>query len=344
MNPWAAARGCWVTTSIGWGRLGGLALGVAGLACGNVRLAWAAEPQAEDDVARADRLYRKGVEAYKARRYDDAWQAFQAAYETKPVVEVLRNWGAAEVRAGKVAGGARHLAQWLRATSSDGNANSEDRRIVKGLLEGAENQLAQLDITTALEGAELKVDGDAIGKTPLGFKVHVDPGKHVVEARSGELFASQTVTTSAGAVLKLNLELKSTTQLPSVSTDQTARTVPERDLPALRSQPSPLPNGLPAGTSGWDALMLVGTGLSLVGSALAVGAELHAQSQAVDSSARDRDRMLVEVGAVTLSAGALACLTSIVSITVFHAPSSFTSVAGISATRDRAAFAVQGSF
>ena len=316
-----------------------LVIWVAGIAVGNVRPASAEEPsheppKAPDATSQADRLYRKGVEAYKARRYDEALAAFKAAYDTKPAVAVLRNLGAAEVRAGKFVDGARHLSQWLRATTG---ASAEDTQASQDLLRNAENQLAQLNITNAPDGADISVDDELIGSSPLGFRVHVDAGKHVVRARKGELLAEQTVTTSAGSVLEVKLDPKSPARTPDIPTSPT-------NAVKVSLGPSPRHVAEQPGPGAWDAILIAGGGIGVVGSALAIGALLDERNQGSGSSSARRDQTLEEVGVGVMAVGTLGFVASIVAISIFNAPSSFSGVAQITVEPHRAGVSLGGNF
>ncbi|WP_437744133.1 PEGA domain-containing protein [Sorangium sp. So ce1504] len=69
-------------------------------------------------------------------------------------------------------------------------------------------QVGAVAVTVGVAGAEVLVDGKAVGRAPLEGEVFVEPGEHQVEARQvGYAPASQTVTVAKGATAAVTLAL-----------------------------------------------------------------------------------------------------------------------------------------
>jgi len=74
-------------------------------------------------------------------------------------------------------------------------------------LEQLEGRPAQLEVSSSVPGAEVLVDGEPVGKTPLGASLALAPGSRLVEVRRhGYVAARQTVTLGAGSTGRLQLE------------------------------------------------------------------------------------------------------------------------------------------
>ncbi|WP_437938768.1 PEGA domain-containing protein [Sorangium sp. So ce341] len=160
-----------------------------------------------DEVKRADAAYRKGLRLYTDGKYAEAEAELQSAWELNPTYDVAYNLGLTKYQLKKHKEAAQHLSFALRhwplmKAAAEKRPEAERRLAVSRALVGAVN------VVVSVAGAEVLVDGTAVGKTPLEGAVFVDPGEHRVEARLlGYETASQTVSVAKGGTAEVKLAL-----------------------------------------------------------------------------------------------------------------------------------------
>jgi hypothetical protein len=188
-------------------------------------LSSAAEPGPEQ-VKVARKRFQEGVAAADARNYEGARLAFQQAYALKPHPSVLRNLGQAELKTGRYLDAARHLSTFIRDTTFGTPAERESAK--KSLAE-AEAKIGRLILEVDVAGAEVAVDGEMSGRSPLGADpIYVEPGQRVVRVqKDGYDLYEQTQSFEPDRVIRLKVSLR-----PSGSAPVEAAAVP-RTSPAL---------------------------------------------------------------------------------------------------------------
>lgn len=182
----------------------------------------AAASEAERDpkvVAKARKLWYRGVEAFRKAEYEKARVAFAECYALIPKSDVLRNLSISEIHAGHYVSAARHLTQLLRAP---GDLPAEVRQEAESRLAQAEAQVGQLEISVDVSGADIEVDGDAVGQAPLTENWYVEAGRHeVVVAKAGYPEERREVFALAGVSIPVDVSLE-TLRREQVSAQQAA--------------------------------------------------------------------------------------------------------------------------
>ena len=142
------------------------------------------EPAAANagDNAEAARHYEEGVAAAKLTQWAKAHESFLKAWKITQHYQIAANLGRAELKLGKYRDAAEHLAYFLREASG---VTTEERQAAQTMLDEARAKVGAVTIIVDRAGAEVLVDGVAIGKSPLGREVFVEPGKRTVEAKLG---------------------------------------------------------------------------------------------------------------------------------------------------------------
>lgn len=138
--------------------------------------------QADDaftDMAR--KRFQEGVRLYDQGKYEEARAAFLQAYALKKHPAVLLNLAQSELRSDHPVEAARHFAEFLRDNPQAGAA---ERKAAEDGLTAARVKTGQLDIKVDVEGADVFVDGELVGRTPLPGIVDVQPGTRKVEVRA----------------------------------------------------------------------------------------------------------------------------------------------------------------
>jgi hypothetical protein len=276
--------------------------------------AWAqgAPPAGDAAKAVARQRYQEGVAAYEAGRYDDARNAFMLAYSITHVPAVLLNLGQAELRSHHEDEGGNHLQQFLREHTG---ATPEQRAAAEKGIAEAKRSTGQIILNVDSPGADISVDGQTIGKSPLLDPWFVKPGKHTIFANSQGKSAASTVEVKVGATVTATLALGAgaapPTPPPPVEPPPTPPppvTPPEQPVPTFPPQPPPpvappppgpgtMPPpqgpppdmGPPRYTFGeWykhKPVAWVGTGLAIVGLGMGIGGGIGAMNASSQSTA-----------------------------------------------------------
>lgn|GEM_PF-3055166 len=130
---------------------------------------------------RARQLYEAGVAAFDAGDFAAARAAVEESYRLYPSLRTLYSLGLCHHALGEFGPALRSLEQYLREAGP--NAPPEMRARAEELVAQMRAELGRLEIRVNVEGAEILVDGEVVGRSPLSAPVEVGPGWHVVEAR-----------------------------------------------------------------------------------------------------------------------------------------------------------------
>lgn len=161
---------------------------------------------AEDDatVEAARERFKEGVEFFDNKEYERARLAFVQAYALKPHPAVLLNLAQSELRSGHEAEAATHFAKYLREHAE---ATEEQRDAAREGLERAKESIGVVTLTVSQSGAEVTVDGNNVGSSPLNDPLYLSPGEHTVVAQKGGETARTTLSIQAGSTTSENLTL-----------------------------------------------------------------------------------------------------------------------------------------
>jgi hypothetical protein len=219
--------------------------------------AYAADPaesavEANALTAKAAALYDEGVSAYKKGQWAAARASFLAAWSLKKHWQIAANLADTEVELGKYRDAAEHAFYYL------GNGPADRHARAQALLDKAQARTGTLTVRVDRAGADVLVDGEVVGKSPLVAPVFVDPGHHTVAARLGAGVATSPADVLAGAPRDVALTLKEP-QAPPI--------VPAREGPSVP---------------------VIVTGASVTGVGIVVGAILAvlAHREALDANAK----------------------------------------------------------
>jgi hypothetical protein len=210
-----------------------------------------AEAQDKDAVIEmARRRFQEGVKYFDQKRYEEARAAFLQAYALKRHPAVLLNLAQSEARSGHPAEAARHFATYLRESP---NAAATERADAEKGLASARTKLGRIHVT-APSGAEVLLDGELMGQSPLPEQLDATPGTHVLEARMGGRNATASVAVQVGKSSNATLSLDSgqvSAPLPPPPVAPSSPTVPPTAPSEAQEKPAvePKENPSPAETS-----------------------------------------------------------------------------------------------
>ncbi len=178
-------------------------LALASLLAASVPLAVPTVAIAQDDatIQMARERFQEGVKFYDQRQYDKARAAFLQAYALKKHPAVLLNLAQSELRSGREADSAKHFAQYVRENKE---ATAAERQEAERGLATAKASVAEIKVNV-VDGAEVLVDGNVEGRSPLAAPIYLKPGAHSVEARKDGKTATSAVTAIAGQTGSVDL-------------------------------------------------------------------------------------------------------------------------------------------
>lgn len=158
----------------------------------SARPVWADEDPTTTAAARE--RFKEGVSYFDQKQYEKARAAFLQAYALKKHPAVLLNLAQSELRSGHERDAAKHFAVYLREANE---ASAPEREAAQSGLVAAKAVLAEINVTTSPD-AEILVNGQSEGTSPLPGPVYVDPGTHTIEAKKGSRIAKLTISAKAG--------------------------------------------------------------------------------------------------------------------------------------------------
>lgn len=160
----------------------------------------------EEELKRAEGLYRKGIELYSAQKFGEAEAAFSEAWAIRKTYDIAANLGHTEAKLGKFDRAALHLSFALKNWPFAGKP--EPKELAKKRFEEVRGKVGSLVIEVNPAGAEVYVGGEFLGVAPLADEVFGMPGEAAVEARmAGYAPMVKKVLLSAGGTEKVGMEL-----------------------------------------------------------------------------------------------------------------------------------------
>lgn len=186
--------------------------------------------------------FERGVTAFADKRFAEALDEFDAAYRAEPVFQVLYNIGQVNVALGRSVEAVAAYEEYVKLGGSA--IAAARRREVKDEIARQVAHIGAIGVATHPEGADIRLDGRLIGRTPLAAPIKVNPGKHIVEAT---LLAhgneAREVETRGGSVESVEMTL-----VALATTTTPAKTAPAPALVAPEAPASASPAAAPPAT------------------------------------------------------------------------------------------------
>jgi hypothetical protein len=164
--------------------------------------------RAADDamIQMARERFQEGVKYYDEKQYEKARAAFLQAYALKRHPAVLLNLAQSELRSGHEADAAKHFVTYLREHKE---ASALERQEAEKGLAAAKAKVGEITLNVDTDGAEIYVDGQPEGRSPLAGPIYLEPGQHSIEARREGKVGSANVTAKAGAAATVSVSIGS---------------------------------------------------------------------------------------------------------------------------------------
>ena len=162
--------------------------------------------RAADDamIQMARERFQEGVKYYDEKQYEKARAAFLQAYALKRHPAVLLNLAQSELRSGHEADAAKHFVTYLREHKE---ASALERQEAEKGLAAAKAKVGEITLNVDTDGAEIYVDGQPEGRSPLAGPIYLEPGQHSIEARREGKVGTANVTAKAGVAAAATVSL-----------------------------------------------------------------------------------------------------------------------------------------
>jgi hypothetical protein len=211
------------------------------------------EPSA--DMVQAGKHFERGVTLYGETDYPAALVEFKRAYALVPNAAVLYNIGEAYFQLQDYASALATFTRYLTEAPPGGGHRAE----VESDVEVLRGRVGHLTVTTVPSGADVFVDDQPAGRTPLDDRLVVTIGHRKVTASlAGGPASVRYVDVAADDNASVTFELSATA--PEASP------LPRAPEPALRSEPRPPKRAGAAWlTAGWVATGVLAAGAATAG-------------------------------------------------------------------------------
>ncbi len=138
----------------------------------------AAKPSAADDDRK---LFEEGTADLNAGRYAEAVEKLRAAWAKKKAYDIAGNLGTALVQLGKRAEAARLLS--YAVTSFPAGGSPKEKAWVEETFADVRKEVVLVHVHMSVEGADVRLNGESLGRSPITEDAFVDAGAVLVEAK-----------------------------------------------------------------------------------------------------------------------------------------------------------------
>jgi hypothetical protein len=206
-------------------------------------LAWAQG----DPKATAHEHYERGVAAFDDERFQDAADEFETAYRISPAFAVLYNMGRVYVALGHSVKAVRAFETYLAQGAA--TIDAARRQEVRAEIEKQRARIGTIEVRTVPAAAEIRVDGQLVGKTPLAQPVLVTAGSHTVEALlSGYAPLVRELDVAGTAQIEIDLRLDPVAQSETAGSPGKPPPAPQDPVPPPPAPPVPVSMPAPVST------------------------------------------------------------------------------------------------
>lgn len=228
---------------------------------------------AQEWASDANAQYRKAFDALARKDWLEARRLLLPLWQKSQTWDVASGLGQAEFLLKNYAAGATYTAFALANLPPKEKTATAER--LRAALAEMKEAVATLRIAVSEDGAEISVEQETVGTSPLTRDVYLNPGNHLLQARlpSGAL-SRQTLEVEAGKSYQVSLNVE-----PSVNDGQAAIA----PAPATDPANAHLPVHDDGAAPHWAPVLITG-GLAVAAAAIGTGFALDASSAKKDGS------------------------------------------------------------
>ena len=173
------------------------------------------------EVAESDALILQGLKLREQGQDAEALKLFVRAQELAPTPRALAQRALAEQALGDWVQAEAHLSEALAVP--DDLWIARHRAALDGALAVIREHLGQLQVNGGIAGAELRLDGQLVGRLPLAAPLRVVVGRPLLEvAHPGHYVVRREITIKAGSLSTESLELVPIPAQPAVASGESA--------------------------------------------------------------------------------------------------------------------------
>lgn len=209
-----------------------------------------------DATGEAGRHFRRGVELYGEANYAGALVEFERAYALAPSSATLYNVGETQYQLQNYAGALRTFRRFLGEFGPNEGHRAEVERDVEVL----RARVGRVSVTTFPRGADIALDDQAVGTTPLGEPLLVSVGRRkLVASMAGRAPVTEYIDVAAEDDVSVTLELRPTDLRAAAAPPWRPResaTSPQPRAPALQTVGLVAAGALAAGAVTFGVLAL----------------------------------------------------------------------------------------
>jgi PEGA domain-containing protein len=203
----------------------------------------AGEPDPQRKAAASAHL-KRGAELIDAENLKGALAEFEAAYALVPSPSILHNFGIVYQGLGQKAAALEAFQRFLDEAVKSPPATREHAEQAVQALRG---QVAELTIACDVAGAAIVVDGRKVGETPQQRPIHLDPGRHELFVRKGNLDVQAQLDVSPGQQLTIPARLAAPPAAPAAEVKESVAPSKERPWQRPAAWTTAVAGGVAAG-------------------------------------------------------------------------------------------------
>jgi tetratricopeptide (TPR) repeat protein len=218
---------------------------------------WSPSAAADESSAReAGKHFQRGVALYGEADYRAALVEFKRAYVLSPNASVLYNVGETEYQLQDYAGALVTFERYLGESSP----LEPHRGEVEGNVDVLKARVGHVSITTTPPGADVTIDDQAVGKTPLDKAVLVSVGhRRIIASMAGRLPVTRYVDVATDDNLSVSLQLPAQEGSSSSAPSTTSPSTGTNEIPTYSR------TGATLRTAGWISTGVLAAGAATFG-------------------------------------------------------------------------------
>src|SRR6188768_3844298 len=226
---------------------------------------------AQESVKDANAQYRKAFDALAQKKWPEARRLLLALWGQSHTWDVAAGLGQAEFLLENRAAGATYTAFAVANVPPRENTKTVER--LRAALNEMREAVGTVRVVVNKDGAEIVVEQQVVGSSPLTREIYLNPGRRLLEARlANGGHGQQTLEVQAGKSYRVALIVEPPPSEPGPS----SRAVSSNSAPTSAMPPAP-----PADQRGtsrtWTPVFITG-GLALAAAAVGTGFAIDAQS------------------------------------------------------------------
>lgn len=156
--------------------------------------------------ADADALFRRARELHRQKRWEEARDAYDRAWQLERTFQIAANLALVELRLGRARDAAEHLSFALAHLPASDPKVAEARAHLEEMMKQATARVGTLEVELDHDQAIIYVDDRTVGAAPLEQPIYLEAGRHVVNVQpSGAPRITRELTIEPGVVYRLAL-------------------------------------------------------------------------------------------------------------------------------------------